>query len=177
MDAEVKISTLEETLTQFMLTQNEILKVNILQNLLNEKQKESMKRLEGKMSSLSQQISSLANERENCDAVELRNHTFPSFSVWTSRNKIVEQSSEKNEKPKPNLEDKVSSETIVRGKTLDKFIDKDSPFRRTNNQIINEPTLKLPDYIKPPYPFIKKKLKREMEVGKFKKFLEMLTAL
>ena len=39
MDAEVKISSLEETLTQFMLvTQNEILKVNILHNLLNENQ-------------------------------------------------------------------------------------------------------------------------------------------
>lgn len=71
----------------------------------------------------------------------------------------------------------MSIKTIVGGETLDKFIDKDSPFRRTKNQIINELTSDLPDYIKPPYPFIKKKPKRDMEVGKFKKLMEMLTEL
>lgn len=53
----------------------------------------------------------------------------------------MEQSSEKDEetKTKP-TEEEVSRETIVRGDTLDKFIDKDSRFRRTKQQIINETT-------------------------------------
>lgn len=69
-DAEVKISSLEETQTQFMLvTQNEFLKVNKLQNLLNKKHEESMKRLEGQMSSLSQKITSLEKERGNYDTI------------------------------------------------------------------------------------------------------------
>lgn len=65
----------------------------------------------------------------------------------------------------------------MKGETLHKFIDKDSPFRRTKKQIINEPNPDLPDYIKPPYPLIKKKPNRKLEVGKFKKFMEILTAL
>lgn len=53
-DVEVKISSLEETFTQFMLvTQNEFLKVNKLQNLLNKKYEESMRRFEGKISNIS----------------------------------------------------------------------------------------------------------------------------
>lgn len=90
----------------------------------------------------------------------------------------MEQGSEKDEetKTKP-IEEEVSSEAIMRGETLDKFIDKDSPFRRTKQQITNEPTPDLPDYIKQRYPYIKKKLKREIEVGQFKKFMKMLTVL
>lgn len=53
-DTEVKISSLEETLTQFMLvTQNQFLKVNKLQNALNGIHEELMRRLEGQMSSIS----------------------------------------------------------------------------------------------------------------------------
>lgn len=100
MDVEVKISSLEETLTQFMLvTQNEFLKVYILQNLLNEWNKDSMKRLERQMSSLSQQITSLAKERWNYKAIELRNHTAPYIPSVSKQNKVLEQSSEKNEEP------------------------------------------------------------------------------
>lgn len=53
----------------------------------------------------------------------------------------MEQSNEKDEEPKSQpLEDEVSSETIERGETLDKFIDKDSPFRRKKNKSsINQP--------------------------------------
>lgn len=61
-----------------LVTQNEFLKVNRLQNVLNEKHEESMRRLEGQMSSLSQQITSLAQEKGNYDAMELRNHIVPS---------------------------------------------------------------------------------------------------
>lgn len=79
---------------------------------------------------------------------------------------MVEHSSEKDEGPQPKATgDEVSNETLRRGETLDKFIDKDSSFRRTKNQIINEPTPLLSDYIKPPYPLSKKRPKREMEVG------------
>lgn len=52
---EFKISSLEETLAQLMLTiQSKFLDVNMLQNSLNEKHEESMKILEGLMSNLSQ---------------------------------------------------------------------------------------------------------------------------
>lgn len=89
----------------------------------------------------------------------------------------MKQSSEKDKGTKIKLtEEDVSSETIVREETLEKFIDKDSPFRRTK-KIINEPNPYLPNYIKPHYPIIKKKLKREMEMRLFKKFMEMLTML
>lgn len=40
-----------------------------------------MKILEGKISSLSQQIISLATERGDCDTIELRNPTIPSISM------------------------------------------------------------------------------------------------
>lgn len=51
---------------------------------------------------------------------------------------MMEQSSEKDKEPKSKpTEDGVSSETFRRGETLDKFINKDSPFRRTKNQFIN----------------------------------------
>lgn len=45
------------------------------------------------------------------------------------------------------------------------------------NQILNEPNPSLPDYIKLMYPLNKKNPKREMEVEKFKRFMEMLTTL
>lgn len=61
-----------------LTTQNKFLKVNRLQNLLNERHDESMKRLEGKMFNLSQKIKSLAHERGNCGTIELRNRTIPS---------------------------------------------------------------------------------------------------
>lgn len=161
---------MEDMLTKFMLvTQNEFLQVNGLQNLLNAKHVESMKRLEGSISNLSKQNTSIAHERGDCDAIELRNHTVPFVPSMNKQKRIMEQSSEKDEetKTKP-TEEGVSRETIVRGDKLDKFIDKDSPFRRTKQQIINEPNPDLPNYIKPPNPFIKKKPKREMEVGSLK---------
>lgn len=77
-EAEVKISSLGDTLTKFLLvTQNEILQVNRLHNFLNEKHEESMKILEGKVSSLSQQIISLVKERGDFVAIKLRNRTVP----------------------------------------------------------------------------------------------------
>lgn len=69
------------------------------------------------------------------------------------------------------------SEYSMRGGTLDKLIDRDSPLRITKNQILNEPSPKLPYYIKTPYHIIKKKPKIEMKVGQFKKFMVMLTTL
>lgn len=43
--------------------------------------------------------------------------------------------------------------------------------------IFIEPNLELPDYIKPPYTILKKTPKKEKEVGKFKKFMEMLNKM
>ena len=64
-----------------------------------------------------------------------------------------------------------------RGVTLDYFIDKNSPWKRTKDQIMNEPNPTLPDYIKPPYPIIKKKLVQEDEAWMFEKFKDMLKQL
>ncbi|XP_050890825.1 uncharacterized protein LOC127096274 [Lathyrus oleraceus] len=139
-----KISSLEETLNQFILTtQNKFLDMKMLQNSLKQ------------------------------------NHEEPHHSPAPSKQKpIVEQSKNHVEEPKSTpIEDEVSDETLKKWETLDKLIDKDSPFQRTKNQIINEPNPPLPDYIKPPYPSNKKKPKREIEVGQFKKFMEMLTTL
>lgn len=55
-------------------------------------------------------------------------------------------------------------EKRFRGDTLDKLIDKNSPLRRTKNQILNEPNHDLSYYVKPPYPILKKKPKKKMEV-------------
>lgn len=99
-----------------------------------------MKILEGQISSLSQQITSLEKERGYCDAIELRNRTVPSIPSVNKQKMIMKQISEKDEetKTKPTEED-FFSKTIVRGETLDKFIDKDSHFWRTQQQIIHEP--------------------------------------
>lgn len=70
----------------------------------------------------------------------------------------VEEDVEKNcegEKSERSIEDE------VKGYTLDQFINKDSPFRRTKKHILKESNPELPDYIKPPYPILKKTPRRE----------------
>ncbi|XP_050887131.1 uncharacterized protein LOC127092322 [Lathyrus oleraceus] len=115
-------------------------------------------------------------ERGNCDAIELMNLTI--LSAPSKYKQITEKRNEKVVEPKSTpTEDEVSNKTLEKGETLDKLIDKDSPFQRTKNQILNEPNPHLLDYIKALYSLNKKKQKREMEVGQFKKFMEMLTAL
>lgn len=66
-----------------------------------------MKRLEGQISSLSQQITSLAKERGDCDAIELRNRTVPYVSSVSEQKGITKKSSEKDEetKTKPTKEE------------------------------------------------------------------------
>lgn len=77
----------------------------------------------------------------------------------------MEQSNEKDVEPNYTpTEDEFSSRTLEKGETLDKFIDKESHFRRTKKKILNELTPPLSDYIKPFYPLNKKNPKREMEV-------------
>lgn len=53
------------------------------------------------------------------------------------------------------------SEEPVPGDTLDKLIDKNSPLKITKKKILNEPNPKLSYYVKPPYPILKKKPKKE----------------
>lgn len=45
----------------------------------------------------------------------------------------------------------------------------------TKNKILNEPNPPLPDYKKPRYPIIKKKVVHEDEAGIFQKFKQVLT--
>lgn len=61
--------------------------------------------------------------------------------------------------------------------TIEKFIDKNSTWRRTKKKILNDPNPELPDYVKPPYPFIKKKPLQGDKSGLFTRFKEMLTKL
>ncbi|XP_050919368.1 uncharacterized protein LOC127136901 [Lathyrus oleraceus] len=61
--------------------------------------------------------------------------------------------------------------------TLDQLIDKNSPWRRTEKQILTELNPPLPDYIKPPFLIIKKKLVQEDEALMFTKFKKMLATL
>lgn len=83
------------------------------------------------MSNISQQITSLAHERKDCDAIELRNHTISSAPSGNNRENIVEHNNEKDEEPNSTpTKDEVSRETLEKGETFDKFIDKYSPFRR-----------------------------------------------
>lgn len=65
-------------------------------------------------------------------------------------------------------------EDEVRGYTLYQLMDKNLPQSRIEKQILIEPSAELPDYIKPSYPILKKKPKKEMEVGQFKNFIDML---
>lgn len=103
-------------------------------------------------------------EKGNGDVIELRNRNIA--SAPSKQKPIVEQRKYHVEEPNStHIEYEVFDETLEKGETLDKFIHKDSPFRRAKNQIINEPNPPLPDYIKPPYLLNKKKPKREMEVG------------
>lgn len=52
----------------------------------------------------------------------------------------------------------------VKGYALNQLIDKNLPFQRTKKQILTEPNPELLDYIKPLYPILKKKPKKEIEV-------------
>lgn len=143
---------------------------------MKEKHEESMKRIEGKISDLSQQILSGTYEMGNRDAIELRNRTIP--SVPSKHKQIIEKEQWPVEEPKSKpTKNEVYNKTLKEGETLDKFINKDSPFRRIKSQILNESNPHLPDYIKPSYPLNKKNPKIEVEVGMFKKFMEMLTVL
>lgn len=64
-----------------------------------------------------------------------------------------------------------------RGVPIEQLIGKNSLWRRTKKHIQNELNLKLLDYIKPPYPTIKKKQLKEDEAGLFARFKEMLATL
>lgn len=49
------------------------------------------------------------------------------------------------------------SDQAAKGVTIEQLIDKKSSWRRTKKKILNELNPELPNYVKPPYPFIKKK--------------------
>lgn len=74
-------------------------------------------------------------------------------------------------------ESKNQSDEAKKGVTIEQWIDKTSPWRRTKKKILNDLNPKLPDYIKPQYPIIDKKPLQEDEVRLFARFKEMLTTL
>lgn len=70
-------------------------------------------------------------------------------------------------------ESKNQSDQAEKGVIIEKLIDKNSHWRRTKKQIMNDPNPKLPDYVKLTYPIIKKPL-QEDEAWLFVRFKEML---
>lgn len=64
-----------------------------------------------------------------------------------------------------------------KGVTLDYFIGKNSPWKRTKDQMLNEQNPPLPDYLKLPYPIIKRKPVNEDEARMFENFKYMLKQL
>lgn len=87
---------------------------------------------------------------------------------------VVEKEVETNSKGQKSY--KISVEEI-RGYTLDQFIDKNPLFKIMKKQILTKPNNELPYYIKPPYLILKRKQKKEMQVGQFKKLMEMLNKI
>ncbi|XP_058754783.1 uncharacterized protein LOC131627943 [Vicia villosa] len=123
-----------------------------------------------------------------CKAIELGNRVVLSNEKVNEENKESDEVVNKSEKEVVVVvvvEDKVgkysegekskdTSDDKVRGYTFDRFIDNNSPFRRTKEEILNERNPELPNYIKPPYPILKKTHKKEIKRNKFKKFMDML---
>lgn len=72
-------------------------------------------------------------------------------------------------------ESELISEYEIKRYTLNQFIDKYSPFRKTKKHILTKPNLELPDYIKPPYLIRKKTPKKEKEV-RFYGYIEQDTS-
>lgn len=101
-------------------------------------------------------------KNESCKPIKLRNRLVPSnqkvsdmrketsegenfFRKETIVEKEVEKKNQREEKVRKTLKMK------LRGLPLTKFIDKNSPWRGTKKQILNEPNPKLIDYTKLPY--------------------------
>lgn len=109
-----------------------------------------------------------------CKAVET------GFEVITNTGEVEiveEELMEKEEVRTKREKSKNQGAQVERGVTIEQLIDKNSHWRRNKKQILNDPNLKLHDYIKPHYPIIKKKPLQEDEAGLFTKFKEMMTTL
>lgn len=102
------------------------------------------------------------------------------FEVITNRgeDEIMEEDLIEEEKLGAEKDDsKNHSDQVEKEFTIGQLIDKNSPWRRTKKKILNEPNPELSDYIKPPYPIIKKKPLQEDDTRLFSRFNEMLTKL
>lgn len=99
-------------------------------------------------------------KNESCKAVET------GFEVATNKGKeeiveevFIEEEEVRIEKEKSNNQ----GDQEERGVTIEQLLDKNSPWIRAKNKILNQPNPELPNYIKPPYPIIKKKHLKEDE--------------
>lgn len=174
--------------------------MNKNQYTMNKNTEASIKKLEMQIGQLSRQMEALASKNggfvrntiynpknESCKAIELRNKVVPSSQKIIGKGKEASESERKIEEDivVENEVDKISegeksentSENEVKGLTLETFLDKDSPSIRNKKKIVNEPNSDPPDYVKTPYPILKKKPKKEMEVGQFKMFMDMQTKM
>lgn len=138
----------------------------------------SIKNSETQIGQLSRQIVALLSSSGGFTGNtidNLKNETLKvvdmDFGVVTRNDKAgrVQEGETKNKEESENQGDKEKIRV-----TLDKFIDKNSPCKRTKEKILNEPNPPSPDYIKPPHLIIKKKMVHEDEARMFENFKEVL---
>ncbi|XP_050910031.1 uncharacterized protein LOC127123897 [Lathyrus oleraceus] len=149
---------------------------------MSRKHDASIKNLETQIGQLSRQIVALPSssggftgntvdnpKNETCKVVE----TY--FGVVTEKGEVERAQDDEIEKKECGSEKEDGEnqgDKEERGVIIDQLIDKNSPWKRTKKKILN-----LPDYIKPPYPIIQKKLVHEDGTIMFEKFKEVLTQL
>lgn len=122
-------------------------------------------------------------KNETLKAIEWRNRVVSCELINSKEKKELSKVQNKKgrvvveKEVKKNFEGEKSehtSEDEDKGYTLNRFIGKNSPFKRAKKHTLNEPNPELPDYIKPSYPILKKTPKKEKEMSKYKKFVEIL---
>ncbi|XP_050877805.1 uncharacterized protein LOC127081603 [Lathyrus oleraceus] len=161
--------------------------VNENHEILARNHKVSIENLETRIGQLSRQIAVLPSssggftvktvdkpKNETCKVVETN------FRLVTRKEEVEKIKKDKIKEKKVEIEmDENGNQgnDEERGFTLDYFINKNSPRKRTKDQIMNEPNPLLPNYIKLPYPIIKKRLVQEDEEGMFERFIKMLKQL
>lgn len=162
-------------------------KINRGQITINQSIAASIKSLKMQVGHLFQQMEALANsekrfngnildnpKNENCSAIGLRSISVGTATQACGQKKMSEDYNKESEKKevvegdannKKNEREKgeIESHYEVKGQDLDQFIDK------------NSPNLEFPNYIKAPYPVLKKKHdKKDEKEEQFKNFKEML---
>lgn len=174
-------SQFEETLQNIIkVTQSSFDQINKNHEEMGRNQNESIKNMEMNIGHLFRQISVFPNTSGGLTGNTVENPKNETCKVVDEGSGvIIEQDNKKTvQEGVIGREDtRKQGNEEERGDTLNYFIHKNSPWRITKKQILAEPNPPLPDYIKPTFPIIKKKLVQEDEAAMFAKFKEMLDNL